>query len=71
MVDVESKIELPEYVNGEIMRIAESLDFPNPKFKVIKGSKNGDNFSGDVFRVLVVSEDGVIPEDDAPADRLV
>ncbi|XP_055703376.1 uncharacterized protein LOC129801923 [Phlebotomus papatasi] len=71
MVDVESKIELPEYVNEEIVKIAQSLDFPNPKFKVMKGSKNGDNFSGDVFRVLVVREDGVIPEDDASADRSI
>lgn len=58
-------IELPMYVKQEVLRIAQTMGLTNPKWGATRGSKNGENYSGDVYRVIAVPEDGTIPEDPA------
>ncbi|XP_059610228.1 uncharacterized protein LOC132257378 [Phlebotomus argentipes] len=70
MADNAGNIELPQYVIDEIKQLAESVDMVKPILRVSQGSRSGDNFSGDVFRVIAVSEDGTMP-DEASKDRLI
>ncbi|XP_055695756.1 uncharacterized protein LOC129797340 [Lutzomyia longipalpis] len=63
MVSVTEILELPNYVKVSIEKIGQDMGLVNPKWKAMKGSQNGDNFSSEVYRVIIVSEDGIIPED--------
>lgn len=48
---------LPKSVAEAIKEYALSQGIKNPKFDISSGSRNGDSYSGDVYRIAVSSDE--------------
>lgn len=44
-------------VNNLVREHAKNLGIENPKLAVTEASKNGDSYSGEVYRIIVTADD--------------
>lgn len=49
-------IELPTNVTDAVRNYVQKWGFSKPKFHITGASKNGDSFSGDLYRIVLTND---------------